>query len=191
MNRTVAKGLGILVLASAGLLGSCGDELSPGWEVFPDMAHSIPYDTYAPHPITGQTLRPPAAGTVPRGRLPFPYGAEPEQAELAGRELVNPVPESETALGRGRELYNTFCRVCHGPTGAGDGPMVPPFPAPPAYESPSVRDRPAGYVYHVVTHGTGRMPAYAAQIPPLDRWKLVHWVRVLQRSGPEAEEEIP
>lgn len=185
------------VLLSAGLaavvtgasLTGCGDDLSPGWEVLPDMARSVPYDTFAPHPVTGQTLRAPAPGTVPRGRLPLPYGPGPQEAERAARELVNPVPLSRSSLERGRDLFDTFCRVCHGDSGAGDGPMVPPIPAPPAYNSPSVRARPDGYVFHVVTHGIGRMPSYAAQIPPEDRWRLVHWVRILQRSeaGPREQ----
>lgn len=186
MKRVLSGGCVVLCL---GLWAGCGNDLSPGWEVLPDMAHSIPYDTFAPNPVTGQTLRAPAPGTVPRGRLPFPYGPGPEQARLAGLELVNPMPASEDALHRGEALFNTFCRVCHGPTGAGDGPMVPPFPAPPAYDSRSLRDQPPGYVYHVITHGTGRMPAYAAQIRPEDRWKLVHWVQVLQQSRGAAAEE--
>lgn len=181
--------LGTWICLAVSLLVGCGNDLSPGWEFMPDMAHSIPYDAFAPNPITGQTLRSPAPGTVPRGRLPFPYGPGPEQAELAGLELTNPVPRSEAALERGEALFNTFCRVCHGPSGAGDGPMVPPFPAPPAYDSPSVRDQPAGYVYHVIVRGTGRMPPYAAQILPEDRWRLVHWVQVLQQSRGDAAQE--
>lgn len=187
MRRVAA---GMLVLLLAGLPG-CGDSQSPGWEFLPDMAHSIPYDTFAPNPVTGQTLRAPAPGTVPRGRLPFPYGPGPEQAELAGLELTNPVPPSPAALERGEVLFQRFCQVCHGPLGAGDGPVVPPLPAPPAYDSPSVRDRPAGYVYHVITHGTGRMPSYAAQMSSADRWKLVHWLQVLQRSRGSAAEGAP
>lgn len=171
-----------LALGLASLTG-CGDPLAPGWEVLPDMAHSIPYDTFAPNPVTGHTLRAPAPGTVPRGHLPFPYRPGPEEAERAGRELVQPLAATTAHLERGEVLFETFCQVCHGPTGAGDGPMVPPFPRPPAYTSRTVRDRPAGYLYHVVTHGLGRMPPYAAQLPPQERWKVVLWVQVLQRSA--------
>ena len=156
----------------------------PPWDYLPDMRHSVPYDSFAVNPILEgrKTLRHPAPGTIPRGFLPFPYGPEPEEAERAGRELTNPWPESPEVLARGEHLYQTFCEVCHGTTGAGDGPLIPKIAPPPAYTSSGVRDYPPGRLFHVISRGFGRMPAYRVQISQDDRWRLVHWVAKLQQA---------
>ena len=82
----------------------------------PDMAHSLPYDSFAKNPVTrdGKTLQAPVAGTVPRGFLPFRYQRTAEDATRAGRELQGPAPETPERLARGKVLYETFCLVCHG-----------------------------------------------------------------------------
>lgn len=154
------------------------------YEFVPDMAHSVPYDAYAPNPVTrdGQTLQAPVPGTVPRGAIPDHYASTPEDAVRAGRELVNPIAPAGTALARGRAVYQTFCQVCHGPAGAGDGPLIPKFPNPPSYGSARLLGMPDGQIFHVITHGTAIMPGYAGQIAPDDRWKAVLYVRTLQAA---------
>jgi mono/diheme cytochrome c family protein len=178
-----------LLLASVGatLVGArmLGDRERPGFEYMPDMAHSLPYDSFAPNPVTrdGKTLLAPVAGTVARGFQPFPYGTGPAEADRAGREVQNPVPLTDEALARGRALFQTFCVVCHGEQGAGDGPLVPRIPNPPAYTSERVRSMPPGQLFHVISRGSGRMPSYAAQIPAHDRWLIVRYLETLRRTA--------
>jgi mono/diheme cytochrome c family protein len=173
-------GLGLLAIAAL----ACQGTRRPGLEYMPDMAHSLPYDSFAPNPNTrdGKTLQAPVAGTVPRGFLPLRYGASPAEAERAGRELHDPalLPSDPE---RGRMLYATFCLVCHGEQGRGDGPLASRIPPPTSYASERVRGMPAGQVYHVISHGAGRMPAYAAQVPPDDRWLIVREVQRLAGAG--------
>jgi mono/diheme cytochrome c family protein len=156
-----------------------------GFQYMPDMARSVPYNSFAPNPVTrdGKTLQAPVPGTIPRGFQPLRYRATPEDAVRAGRELLNPVLSDPEALAQGRALYETFCLVCHGENGAGDGPLVPRIPNPPAYTSERVRAMPPGQILHVMTYGSGRMPSYAAQIPLDQRWLIVHYVGTLQRGG--------
>jgi mono/diheme cytochrome c family protein len=178
-----------LALAAAALGAlACDRQRSPGLEYMPDMAHSIPYDSFAPNPNTrdGKTLQPPVAGTVPRGFLPLGYAASPEGADRAGRELHDPGPVVFGEGARGGALYATFCLVCHGGKGAGDGPLVPRIAAPPAYSSARVRGLAPGHLYHVITYGSGRMPAYAAQVRPSDRWLIVRHVQQLARAAETA-----
>ena len=148
----------------------------------PDMAYSVPYNTFAPNAVTrdGKTLQPPVPGTVPRGVQPFRYGSTPDEALRAGRELRSPVAPSGAALTEGRALYETFCLVCHGERGQGDGPLVPRIPNPPAYTSPRVRGMAPGQIFHVISRGSGRMPSYAAQIPYEQRWLIVLYVSALR-----------
>jgi mono/diheme cytochrome c family protein len=171
---------GALLMARA-VYGSSGR----GFTYMPDMARSVPYNAFAPNPVTrdGKTLQAPVPGTIPRGFQPLRYGATPEEAVRAGRELQNPIPAGAEALARGRALYETFCLVCHGTQGQGDGPLVPRIPNPPSYTSDRVRQMPAGQILHVITYGSGRMPSYAAQVSLPERWLIVHYVGTLQQQG--------
>jgi len=158
-----------------------------GYEYMPDMAYSVPYDTFAPNPVTrnGMTQQVPVRGTIPRGFLPLHYSNSAADAERAGRELSNPYSSTPTTLEQGHRLYETFCLVCHGVVGDGDGPIVPRIPNPPAYSSERVRAMPPGRLFHVITFGSGRMPSYASQIPASDRWLIVTYVQTLQARHQE------
>ena len=156
-----------------------------GFTYMPDMAQSVPYNAFSANPVTrdGKTLQAPVPGTIARGFQRLPYRATPEEAVRAGRELRPPIRSSPETLDRGRALYQTFCFVCHGEQGQGDGPLVPRIPNPPSYTSQRVREMPPGQVLHVITYGSGRMPSYAAQIPLDERWLIVEYVGTLQQRG--------
>jgi len=186
VNSLLARATLAVAAAGASLMGlrmiGCDHVNQRGFEYMPDMAHSVPYDAFAANPVTrdGKTLQAPVAGTVPRGFLPFRYGPGPEEADRAGRELTNPVPVTPASLAHGQALYQTFCLVCHGQSGKGDGPLVPKIPNPPSYSSERVRAFPAGRIYHVMSMGTGNMPSYASQISSEERWLIVQYVQTLQ-----------
>jgi len=104
-------------------------------------------------------------------------------------ESLSPTP---AMLEDGRGLYTTYCLVCHGAAGKGDGPLVVAgkIPTPPAYTSERVAAFPPGRIFHVVTMGTQdatgkqKMPSYAALLTPGERWKVVGYVAAkLQRSA--------
>jgi mono/diheme cytochrome c family protein len=173
------------VILPLSLAGCRGRAEQRAYEYMPDMVRSIPFDSFAPNPVTrnGQTLQRPVAGTIPRGFLPFHYRATPEEAERAGRELHSPLVSTASTLAEGRVLYETFCLVCHGASGRGDGPLVPKIPNPPAYTSARVSGMAPGQLFHVITLGSGRMPSYASQVSAEERWKIVAYLQTLQSSG--------
>lgn len=144
----------------------------------------------------GQASRPLVPGTVARGHLRIdkaffegqengkPIETYPRQ-KVAERLRISGDDEQVMAriLGRGRERFDIFCAACHDRTGSGQGIVVQRgFPAPPSYHSDRLREAPIGHFYDVITHGLGRMPDYAGQIPPADRWAIVAYVRALQLS---------
>ncbi len=118
------------------------------------------------------------AGTVSRESSSYPY----RDVEVAGRELKNPLLPTEKNLKRGEFVFNTYCITCHGPRGEGDGHIVPKYPRPPTLQSDKIRNYRDGSIYHVITMGQNLMPSYAAQVEPMDRWALIHYIRALQRS---------
>lgn len=178
-----AAGFGVL-LATAVECTAEGDQ--PGYIVLPDMVDSIPFDSYDPNPVTplGQTLLRPPPGTVPRGWPTFSFGPGPDEAARAGRELANPLRATDADLQRGKMLFTTYCQICHGPQGRGDGPIIGRFPAPPSLLAERGRSLPDGHIFHIISQGQGIMPPYGVQILPVDRWRVVLLVRSLQAAQP-------
>lgn len=165
--------------------------------------------------------RDPAEGTMPRGWKPYPLahltesiedakqadpGIDPvlvsemelEAARQAGELLANPVPLTGEALLRGRNRYDIFCIVCHGPRGQADGSAtgtnpvtgVPRFPAPPSLHTEQAQGYADGTIYHIITMGTGKMPGYSDKLTEEDRWKVIHYVRALQRAMNPRPEDL-
>ncbi len=179
-SRVVAAVVGVLLAC-----GCTGDGEDPGYSVTPGMFESVPFDPYDPNPTTynGATLQAPPVVTVPFGPVHPQFGATKEEAKRAGEELVNPFAEPTPAvLKRGKYIYNTFCYVCHGVRGDGDGPVIGPerFPNPASLQADRAKTLPDGTLYHVITYGQGIMPAYNVQVQHDDRWKAITYIRQLQ-----------
>src|SRR5215470_15783121 len=114
------------LLASAVVLAGCGASAEHrSYEYMPDMARGPAYKAFAPNGATrdGLTLQRPVSGTIPRGYMPFHYGPGEQEAERAGRELHNPYRPTSVTLEEGHALFQTYCQVCHGEQGKGDGPI--------------------------------------------------------------------
>lgn len=159
------------------------------FEALPGMVRSVPAEAFSENAVfaDGKTLQPPPAGTIARGLLPLRYRATPEDAVRAGAELSNPFPAAARALARGKVVYDTYCAVCHGASGKGDGTVAQRgFPAPPSLLADKARGLRDGQVFHILTWGQGNMPSYAAQTTREDRWKAVLWVREIQKAAPPA-----
>jgi mono/diheme cytochrome c family protein len=175
----------ILLLLSA--LTGCGASGGQrAYEYMPDMARDPAYKAFAPNTATrdGLTLQRPVAGTIARGYIPFHFGPGEDEAARAGRELENPYHPTPQTLEEGKALFQTYCTVCHGEQGRGDGPLAGKIPPPPSYVSDRILAFPPGRIFHVMTMGTGKMPSYAAQLSADERWKIVTYVHSsLQGQG--------
>lgn len=98
-------------------------------------------------------------------------------------EIRNPVAPTPSSLARGELIWGQYCIVCHGPTGRGDGTVVPKFVPPPDLMQESSLQRSDGYLYAVLRQGRGIMPRYGDKIRGADRWTVVNYLRQLQRAG--------
>jgi len=146
------------------------------------MAYSPAYLSQTANPILPYNLtqQPAVPGTVPRGFQPFYYGPDQAEADRAGRKLTNPFVATPENLARGQYVFTNYCAVCHGATGAGDGPLVPKYPNPPSYQTEKSKGLPDGTMFHVITLGRNNMPAHAAQVSADYRWKVILYIRKLQ-----------
>jgi cytochrome c553 len=159
-----------------------------GWDFFPDMFYSTAYETYSENQAfkDSMTMRVPVEGTIPRNFIPFEFTTEADSRKKAGDELRNPFEPISNNIDRGKAAYTTFCVGCHGEKGYGDGrlftmKLYPMKPRPVAGQAAApLRD---GEIYHTITLGFGSMGAHGSQVRPDDRWKIVLYIRELQKEA--------
>jgi mono/diheme cytochrome c family protein len=185
LKTIVSSSLGISALALISACGPSGN--SPNVELLQDMmvqpaVKAQRYDEYFKNGIS--ELVPPEH-TAPVGFKPYIYGFDADRAE---KEIKNPIKGdmSEVVLAVGQKYFETQCMVCHGPRGAGDGPVAPKFPAikPPPMLSAKIRGWTDERIYHTITVGQGLMGPYASHVPQAYRWQVVNYIRFLQKNNP-------
>lgn len=135
----------------------------------------------------GASMQEPVEGTVARGFIPYPYKNKPEEA---GKFLVNSLIPNEENLAVGKEKYNIYCSPCHGYLAEGDSRLNDQFPNPPSLHSEKVRTWSDGRIYHVIVEGQNIMPSYKYQLNRQERWAVVNYIRVLQRSLNAKENDL-
>ena len=96
--------------------------------------------------------------------------------------LVNPLDSSAEVVAQGKALYGRFCSHCHGDNGTEPGLVGEVLGGVTSYTSMAVVDKPGGHIFHVITMGKGRMGSHASQLSPEERWQIVRYVQVLQKT---------
>ncbi len=179
MSSTQRFGLFALLLIVTGTAG-CDDQIKRvPW--FKTMFRQASVETYE------AAAMPPADGSVPLG------AAMHYDLRTADTLLTNPVAAAPAAIERGQILFTQFCAMCHGVTGAGDGPAVGLNRFPVGFVTmnltrPDAMALSDGYIFGIIGNGRGLMPSYR-RIPADERWYLVHYVRSLQ--GLSTESTVP
>jgi len=129
------------------------------------------------------------------GAVPYYYGDSDAERERAIAEIgSNPFPITAKGLAQGKELYNTFCAICHGEKGDGNGWLVDEknldakYPAQPRnFLDDEWTAKSNGAYYHSIMYGKGVMGSYADKISYEERWQVIHWVRALQAKDDKLE----
>ncbi len=184
-------------MVSMAILISCSEEVKrkPGTVYIPDMAYSRAYETYADHSnLEAKGIfydNTPVAGTVSRSQ-DYVYhipkdSAGSETQYLASAAVPNPVQMlSEDEMTETKRLYLVNCGICHGAKLDGNGPLWKdgsgPYPAKPATLKGDAKymDMTEGMMYYSVTYGRNLMGSYASQLTPMQRWKIIHYIKVEQ-----------
>jgi mono/diheme cytochrome c family protein len=84
---------------------------------------------------------------------------------------------------RGRELYERHCLVCHGASGAGDGPLGLVVGGVPNYKD-GYGGRDTEELVTAVQRGKGKMPAFDAAFDKKDAEKVVKYLGALGHNPP-------
>lgn len=187
----------------AGLMSCGSDPNDTGTEFAPNMYHSVGYepmsqtagDSNTVNPL-GMNMRLPVKGTV--SRKSYTGSDSLKQAFLtqeliaktiptdsisySEKSLYNPIAATPENIEAGKLQYERFCQHCHGETGKGDGLVAKAYKGVPVYSSDALKTMNDGHIYHVITHGKGRMWAHGSQISSENRWKIVLYVHELQKQ---------
>jgi S-disulfanyl-L-cysteine oxidoreductase SoxD len=174
VRRPALRGWAAVLVVAA--LAACNPDTvvhRSGW--FSTMRHQRNIKPYA-KPL------PPVPGTVPV------TGVEPVVSLQTADRLVNSRTRTSESINRGEFLYQTYCLVCHGETGKGDGPISStvggPFFGVRSLVTPEAIRSSDGFLYAVTVNaqamGRGLMPSYGDRIRGADRWDLVNYLRTLQ-----------
>ena len=171
-----------IAMAFLFMLSSCwNDKTKPNYQYMPDMYKSIGYETYSQNPnyANGMTSQPPVDGTIARGQVPYDFDNTNEGYEAAKFDSKNLLEVNEANLANGKKMYDIYCIVCHGKTGAGDGVMVEreKFLGVPNYKD---RDITEGSIYHVIMYGRNMMGSHASQLTVQERWQTTMYVQQLR-----------
>lgn len=151
--------------------------------------------------------RKPVEGTVARGYLPSKYQnledyrTSANETHVALQEKVrdlmmkdaslqNPVqPTSKEELERvlvdGANLYLINCQVCHGEELDGNGVLYNEgegkYSAKPAnLVNDDMMGSTDGRILNAILHGKGMMQSHADKMSPMERWKVIHYIRSIQ-----------
>ena len=117
--------------------------------------------------------------------LPVPARSIPIEGPVAIPGMLppeNPIEADEASIARGAELYDIHCKLCHGQTFEGNGPIAPfLLPNKPAnLTSPIVQSKSDGSIFLTITNGVeGKMPPLNENLLVHDRWDLVNFIRTL------------
>ncbi|HEB60849.1 MAG TPA: cytochrome c [Phycisphaeraceae bacterium] len=168
----------------------------------PKVKAQAEYDLFADN----RGMRPEIPGTVARGDLRADDHFYRGIVTVNGKEqwasdFPAQVKLNERFLRLGREKFNIYCSVCHGFAGDGDGVIakrairlkagtwgwVPPT----SLHEETVVERENGHIFNTITNGIRTMPAYGAQIEPMERWAIVAYVRALQFSRNASADDVP
>jgi mono/diheme cytochrome c family protein len=172
-----------LVLGLAGCQTWYNDIPSPD-----DLMHVVPWFDAM---IKQRSVAPYSRADVPRntveGTVPI-TGSEgdwlPEWSvgdTKTADKLANPLTgQGPSALGD--TLFHTYCAVCHGNVGAGDGPVTKKIGAL-SLLTDKAKAYADGYLYSIIRYGRGVMPRYGDKVRGENRWLIVNYLRSLQAQS--------
>jgi mono/diheme cytochrome c family protein len=194
--RYVFLGIAVAVIGLVATAGLRGHHFAqPPFEIFPDMNYQDKVKDQQPSAFfaDGNSARAPIDGTVAM-EMPaqndywstgkwddthWGTGIPVHPARDGGRALAI----DDENMARGRERFNISCAVCHGAAGDGQGVVTKyGLTGVPSYHSDRLRQASDGDIFNTISNGHGQMLGYGYNILVDDRWRIVMYIRALQRS---------
>jgi len=188
--------LALIVIAVFTIAGFRGNHFQkPPFEIFPDMNYQDKVKDQQPSAFfaDGNSARAPIPGTIAEempaqndywatGKWDDAHwgdGIPAHDGVDGGRALA----VDAANMARGRERYTISCEVCHG--AAGDGKGITSkygLNGAASYHVDRLRKETDGELFDTISNGKGQMLGYGYNITIDDRWRIVMYIRALQRG---------
>jgi mono/diheme cytochrome c family protein len=104
-------------------------------------------------------------------------------------QIVNPVPPAAKSIAAGAQLYQKYCKACHGEDATGDGPLAPKDVHP-----PNLRDAEWKYgasdgeIFVNIRDGIGPkfdMKSWKSRMTTNEIWNVVNYLRSIGPAQPK------
>jgi mono/diheme cytochrome c family protein len=182
-----------LAITTGAVITGCDSKRQPGKIYMPDMTYSRALETYALLNDTVFTDNPfnpgheifynrkPVEGTIAVGEL-FPYTLPNDSTGYKlSAEVKSPLsPLDKKDMAEAGRLFNINCAVCHGATGAANGPLSTKIGAIANLTQPTYVAMADGTMFHSINYGKNNMGSYASQLSRKQRWMIIQYIRTLQ-----------
>lgn len=104
------------------------------------------------------------------------------KAPLSADALKNPFEGNVKAIDEGKRIYEQMCVLCHGVKGNGNGEAGLTLEKKPAnFLAFKVKKESDGSIFWKITNGKSPMAGYEELISEDQRWKLVNYIRELEK----------
>jgi mono/diheme cytochrome c family protein len=122
------------------------------------------------------------------GEAPFYFADTEEDRTRCEQQVTNPYPITAAGISKAKPLYDTYCGICHGEKGDGQGWLVTmpdsKYPAQPknllADDMIAAGD---GRYYFAMMYGKNVMGGYSDKLSFEERWQVMHYIRNLQAKA--------
>lgn len=115
---------------------------------------------------------------IPDGIVPTKGKTLPIKNRDEAIKLRNPYAPTDKSIAWGKVLYNSYCALCHGETGHGDGKVGEKYVPPTDLTDEYVQNKPDGDIFYTITYGgLVVMPLFGDAISPDDRWYIINYIK--------------
>lgn len=105
----------------------------------------------------------------------------PWVAPLSADNIKNPLKGSEEAVVAGKKIYTTYCVVCHGSKGKGNGIAAAGLnPKPADHTSAKFQSQSDGAIFWKMSTGRAPMASYEKTLTVTQRWQVIDYIRTLK-----------
>ena len=106
---------------------------------------------------------------------------------VLANELQNPVPSTAKSIGTGRQLFQKYCKDCHGEDATGNGPLAPKDVHPPNLTDAEWKyGATDGEIFTNIHDGIGPkfdMQSMKSRITDAEIWSVVNYLRSINASN--------
>ncbi len=107
----------------------------------------------------------------------------PWVAPASADTIKNLLKGKADAIVAGKKIYTTYCVVCHGDKGKGDGIAAAGLtPRPADHSSAKFQNQSDGAIYWKLTNGRAPMASYDKTLTLSQRWQVIKYMRTLKAA---------